>query len=914
MGLDQSLSVNQYRPHPGFRRKQFPELFNDAPSDKKMTQFAFFACLVLTSLLSMSIPANGADSETGQVFVDDQGIMRWASDNTALSLFGANYCISAASDYRAARKTAPDLQTVVDQDISHFSRLGFNSLRLCAWGDWEFTDTKGNLIQNEHLDLLDYLIFKAGQRGFKLLLTPIITYNANWPENMAATEQSTGFSNHFEKSKLGTSAEAIAAQSNYIKQLLKHLNPYTGRPLKDDPSIVFIEMINEPHHTPDLAEKQRRYIDALVSAVRETGASQLTFHNISQDFRVAAAIRDSSVDGASFAWYPTGLMAGRRLSGTFLRTVDDYRDMNNKAISGKPRIVYEFDAPDTDTAYMYPAMTRAFRAVGAQAAYIFAYDMISAAPFNLAWQTHYINLVHTPRKAISALIAREAMQRLPLYKSWGAYPQNKTFGEFTIEDRLDAAILNSDDAYIYVGVSTVNPKRIDSLERIAGIGSSPLVSYGGNGAFFLDKIRPGVWRLELYPDVVRIADPYSDISNGERKSQTIFRHRPVSVRLPDLGPDFFAAPINVVDQSTDKARAVDSEFVVSPGVWLLTKHEITDRDSLPTTINGVVLSDYYAGPVGQFPVAVRNLSHKKFTTEEIKEISMIIASPAPPLSVTLHIRPSGSSAERTDIPMTTEDSIRFAARLPDEQSTVGEFDYYLSVENEQGEVEFPGPSEPPVQNAVGKKHTLWRYAVISKAHDFQIFDAATDSKILDLSRPSPSDQGPLLEDVTDSSVSAKVVKVTATRAGGTVHDQTVVSMRPRDTHLLANAGQRLEFLCVRSRAASQADTRFRVRLLEWDGASWGATVSVGKKWTVRSIPVRSMKPEDSLAMPMPYPNLSNFWKGARIASLNGRSPAVSNFTEVQVAISEFDNPDLSWPDRSILAERIWFSDDSRCGT
>ena len=74
-----------------------------------------------------------------------------------------------------------------------------------------------------HLDLLDYLIFKAGQRGFKLLLTPIITYNANWPENMAATAQATGFSNHFEKSELGTSEKAIAAQSNYIEQLLNHL-------------------------------------------------------------------------------------------------------------------------------------------------------------------------------------------------------------------------------------------------------------------------------------------------------------------------------------------------------------------------------------------------------------------------------------------------------------------------------------------------------------------------------------------------------------------------------------------------------------------------------------------------------------------------------------------------------------------
>jgi len=879
-----------------------------------MTQFGFFACLTLTTLFSISIPAKGSSLGTGQVVVDEQGIMRWSSQGTPLSLFGTNYCINAASDYRAARKSAPDLQKVVDQDMNHFLRLGFNSLRLCAWGDWEFTDAEGNLIENSHLDLLDYLVFKAGQHGFKLLLTPIITYDANWPENMAATANSTGFSNHYEKSELGTSAKAIAAQSNYIKQLLNHVNSYTGRPLKDDPSIVFIEMINEPHHTPDLPDKQRRYINALVSAVSETGASQLTFHNVSQDFRVAKAIRDSSVDGASFAWYPTGLMAGHSLTGTFLRTVDDYRDMNNKAISGKPRIVYEFDAPDTDTAYMYPAMIRAFREVGAQAAYIFAYDMISTAPFNQAWQTHYINLVHTPRKAISALIAREAMQRLPLYKSWGSYPQNKTFGEFTIDERLDAAALNSDDAYIYVGISTVKPKKIGSLERIAGIGNSPLVNYGGYGAFFLDKIRPGVWRLELYPDVVRIADPYTDISNGERKSQTVFFGRPFSVRLPDLGPDFFVVPINTVDQSIDKARAVNSEFVASPGVWLLTKNEKVDRDSLPTIVNGVGLSDYYAGPVTQFPLAVRNNSRKKFTKEEVKKISVMIASPTPPLSATLHVRPSGSSAEWTDISMTTQDGIEFSARLPSEQSTVGEFKYYLSVENEHGQVEFPAPSDGLTHNAIGEKHSVWRYAVISKVDDFLLFEAAIHSKKLHISRPSPSDQKPLLEDAKGSSPSAKAIKASATKAGGMVHDQTVVSIRPQETDLLANTGKHLGFLCVRSRAANHPEPRFRVRLLEWDGASWGAAVSVGKTWTDRSIPMSSMNPEDSLAMPMPYPNLSNFWNGANTASLKGRSPVASNIAEVQVAISEFDNPDLSWQDRSILIERIWLSTHSKCGT
>ena len=75
-------------------------------------------------------------------------------------------------------------------------------------------------------------------------------------------------------------------------------------------------------------------------------------------------------------------------------------------LNGKPRIVYEFDQADLVSGYLYPAMARTFRAVGAQSATMFAYDMLQTAPFNLGWQTHFLNLVHTPKKAVSACITR----------------------------------------------------------------------------------------------------------------------------------------------------------------------------------------------------------------------------------------------------------------------------------------------------------------------------------------------------------------------------------------------------------------------------------------------------------------------------------------------------------------------------
>ena len=333
--------------------------------------------------------------ETSQrrVHIDEDGVIRWSDTNEELALFGANYCLPSAFDYRAAGYFTKDRKQAIKEDMAHFARMDWDALRLCFWGDWENTDHKGNLIENEHLDALGYLVSEAKSRGIYMLLSPIVTYSSQWPDSMNGPK-APGFSTHFEKSELGTNEEAIEAQCNYLRQLLDHVNPYTGLALKDEPAILFIEMINEPWHHSDDPKGSISYINALVEAVRSTGCKKILFHNVSQDFGMSTILRNSKIQGASFAWYPTGLISRRTLQGNFLRSVDDYPKIRNPQLDDLAKIVYEFDQPDLCSAYMYPAMVRTFRSVGAQYAAIFSYDMLCTAPYNLGWQTHYINLVY----------------------------------------------------------------------------------------------------------------------------------------------------------------------------------------------------------------------------------------------------------------------------------------------------------------------------------------------------------------------------------------------------------------------------------------------------------------------------------------------------------------------------------------
>src|SRR5476649_538347 len=260
--------------------------------------------LVLASPAAAQRPRTAFPMQaTRAVYLDDRGVIRWKDDHAEVALYGANYILPSASDYRAAGYVKANRKQLIDDDMAHFARMGWDGMRLTLWGDWENTDRAGNLIVNDHLDLMDYLIARARERGVYMLLSPTQTYNAGWPDALQDTA-SPGFSNHFQKAELGTNPAAIAAQVNYLKQLLEHVNPYTGTKLKDEPAILFVELINEPwHHSDDLAGSVR-YINALADAVRSTGCDKLLFHNVSQDFGIAEAIKQSKVQGSTFGWYP----------------------------------------------------------------------------------------------------------------------------------------------------------------------------------------------------------------------------------------------------------------------------------------------------------------------------------------------------------------------------------------------------------------------------------------------------------------------------------------------------------------------------------------------------------------------------------------------------------------------------------
>ena len=658
---------------------------------------------------------------------------------------------------------------------------------------------------------------------------------------------------------MGKDPAAIAAQVNYLRQILNHVNPYTKVAIKDEPAIVFIELVNEPWHHPEDMDGSVRYLNTLTDAVRSTGCQKLVFYNVSQDFRIGEAIRRSKVQGITFGWYPTGLNSGHELPGNHLRTVDTFPDMLRPELARLPRIVYEFDSPDLRTGTMYPAMARTMRAVGTQMALMFSYDMLATASRNLGWQTHYLNLVYTPRKAMSAIIAAEAMRRLPRMQSWGSYPENTRFGDFRVSADSNLGELVARDAFMYTGSTSSTPPDPSSLTRIAGVGSSPVVQYDGLGIYFLDHIASGVWRLEVYPDAVPVRDPFEPPNADKIVTRAISRSWPMTIRLTELGPKF--AVQSVTDRSRPDTHAVARRFDVTPGVYVISANGPVDLATMPGRVGHIEFAEYHGPPADTMPPVVQSLAAPEYLADREARIRIRLVESTPADSVTLFVRPTAGGFFR-GFPMQKDGAYEHQAVLPPGTLRDGPNEFVVSRFSGGSVVTFPGGvARLPWQwDYFGRD--AWRIDAVGKGTPLTLFDPARDANGLAFTRIGDAGRRGLFR-LGTSPVSGRTV----------MHFPLPVTdngWSPADYTASLAIGDRIR---ARGETIGGADTiRIRLRglgahqtlhltLMESDGTSWTAPIPVDSAWSEQTVPLTTFVVGRGVLLPQGFPGEWSYWVG-----------------------------------------------------
>jgi hypothetical protein len=826
-----------------------------------------------------------AKSKTNLVYVDNNGVLRYTKDNKEASFFGVNYTVPFAYSYRAHRALNIDPEKAIEQDVYQMARLGLDAFRVHVW-DTEISDTAGNLLENEHLRLFDFLLAELKKRNIKIIITPIAFWGNGYPERDEATP---GFSRKYGKGRATTNDTAIVAQENYLKQFFKHINPYTKLTYADDPDVIAVELNNEPSHS---GPKQgvTNYINRLATAVRSMSWTKPLYYNIAQNPFYADAVAKANIEGVSFQWYPTGLVSNQEVKGNFLPNVDHYSIPFDTIpeYRTKSKMVYEFDAADVLQSCMYPAIARSFRQAGFQWATQFAYDPTALAYANTEYQTHYLNLIYTPSKAISLLIASKAFHKLPGLKSYGSYPADSSFDVFRVSYKNSLSEMNSAEEFYYSNSTDTKPVDVSKLKHIAGVGSSSIVKYEGTGAYFLDKESDGQWRLEVMPDVVAIRDPFERASPKKEVTRIQWNENSMRIQLQDFKNGFKIVPVD--SGNTYKPEIRNDSFRIKPGAYLVIESTVS-RYAVTGTDR-----EFYA-PHGQTEMALRHQPFDEVSSGKSFTITAkIVGLDTGRATVQISKFGSGFGGNRT-LPMIRTTSSEYSAEVPADFLTPGLLNYRIILQKGNEFAVFPGNHKENPLAWDNYNNETWQSFVVPENAKLEIFNPTIDRTV----RIYPGFQRGFQSNFSTGTEPGKLIlRLSATELSGdhTIGLQYFVGNKFQGRISEMNSFDRL---LIRARTTETQPVKVKITLIDKNAFAFSGFVTLTNTFQNMELPLINLTPDSLLLLPRPYPGFLPLWfKASGTSSFN-----LSEVEKIQITIgTELTGSELKKP-YGIEIESIW---------
>jgi mannan endo-1,4-beta-mannosidase len=213
---------------------------------KRWLSAVIVACTALAGSLAAGVPAAATPA---QPFVTRSGAQ--------LTLAGHEFRFAGTNNYYLFYQS----QQMVDDVFSRAGTAGFTVLRTWGWSDIGALDGTGSVgnkpngvyfqywdgtgpAYNDGTDglaRLDYVIWKAGQSGIRL----IIPFTNNWSD-FGGMDQYVAWAGLTHHDDFYTDPTIRAWYQSYIAHLLNHVNPLTGLAYRNDPTVMAWELANEP--------------------------------------------------------------------------------------------------------------------------------------------------------------------------------------------------------------------------------------------------------------------------------------------------------------------------------------------------------------------------------------------------------------------------------------------------------------------------------------------------------------------------------------------------------------------------------------------------------------------------------------------------------------------------------------------
>lgn len=495
------------------------------------------------------------------------GVLRYA-DGGEVALWGVNFQTALSWEYNCRLKNvgvpleAEALKRIADRNLDELVMMRANVIRMHLLPS-DFTDAEGNVVDSLYLDALDYTVAGCRRRGLYVYLTLM-----NEMGNTVFRKDS--FFARRDRREWITDPALVDKECRYVRALLTRENRYTHTPYKDETAIAVFEIANEPGYVgyaelgsePLFAEYRQAFeawcaargyadnlslhyaeyrygrvrdtIDRLCGAIRGTGSTKPVMWNLNWPRMVAGhedvfqAAADSAADGVSFCLYPgqddvthpywdhPADLSGRNYLPYVRESCDAYDRLGwamGRRFAKKAKAVYEYESFFNQSSYLYPAMARVFRALGAQIANMWTYSLTPAAERMAG--SHHLNLYCTPQKAASFAIAGEVMAETPRGAPL-AWTRDDTlaFGSCAVSFAENVSVWRTADTYMQSRACAFEPGApAAGVRHVLACGRSPYAAYDGTGLYAVEFGADAV-EVEINPDAEFVRPPWK----GPRKT------------------------------------------------------------------------------------------------------------------------------------------------------------------------------------------------------------------------------------------------------------------------------------------------------------------------------------------------------------------------------------------------------------
>jgi hypothetical protein len=384
------------------------------------------------------------------------------------------------------------------------------------------------------------------------------------------------------------------------------------------------------------------------------------------------------------------------------------------------------------------------------------------------------------------------------------------------------------------------------LRRIAGTGDSPVVTYEGNGTYFIDRLADGVWRLEVYPDAIIVQDPFSQHLNYQTvASRLVSRAWPMKIQLDDLGGSFSVAGLNTGNHL--QTRAEQAQFTVSPGVYLLSKSAEVDRAALPAKVGQVGLTEFVCPAAPVLPPQLLPEIPATYPLDQPLILAMEVVTPETSVSAALHWRAKGQTDFSTLV-LTREHGYHYSAVLPANALSPAGMECYLTANVGVNVTRLPNDGAP-----------LLTARAAAPADALVLFDGAADAASLVYTRIGDTVRHGVFKTMPASGDDPAALRLMFPLSVDRTLDDYTASLvvKKRVAERGTDVG-RAKSIVVKARASAGPQSIF-VTLVEADGTSWSKRVTLSSAWADIAIPLADLVIAQGVKLPLGYPERWNYW-------------------------------------------------------